>query len=454
MEAPLISARRALFHLVLGCVSVLSVPCVVAAQKPSPLIVISVDGMKPEYATQAKEHGLKLPELDSFLTHGTYAEGVIGVIPTVTYPSHTTLITGVNPAEHGIYDNTIFDPLREHPNTWYWYFSAIKSETLYQAADKAGLMTAAVGWPVTVGAPIDYNIAEYTESENAPKPTAAQFHPADILARIGYTPTKGSDPDDRATAESIAILRHYKPTLLLIHLTQLDHEEHGYGPFSPEADATIERIDGQVKQIEDAAMALDPKTRIVIVSDHGFMAVDHNMNLNVLLAQAGLIHLAAPAAGQKGPKVTSWEAEAWPAGGDTAVMLRDPHDTATLRKVQAVLDVAEANPDYKITQVLDHDALIKLGGFPEASFLVDFKDGMEAGNALSGAVVTPAPVKGMHGFLPTNPQMRSTFMAKGSGIAEGRDLHVIQMLQIAPTLAKMLDVTLPVAKAAPLPVKP
>ena len=74
------------------------------------------------------------PPLRTYLTQGTYAEGVIGVVPTVTYPSHTTLVTGVWPAEHGIVDNTTFDPLGKHPGEWYWNFKDIKVPTLYTVA--------------------------------------------------------------------------------------------------------------------------------------------------------------------------------------------------------------------------------------------------------------------------------------------------------------------------------
>src|ERR1700761_5721758 len=80
------------------------------AQKPH-VLMISLDGMKPEYVTHADEHNLKIPVLRKFLTQGAYAEGVVGVIPTVTYPSHTTMVTGVWPAEHGILANTLFDPM-------------------------------------------------------------------------------------------------------------------------------------------------------------------------------------------------------------------------------------------------------------------------------------------------------------------------------------------------------
>src|SRR5271154_1350615 len=82
------------------------------AQEKTPVVVmVSVDGMRPDYITHADEHGAKIPNLRRFMTEGTYAEGVQGVVPTVTYPSHTTLVTGVWPAKHGIYANTTFDPL-------------------------------------------------------------------------------------------------------------------------------------------------------------------------------------------------------------------------------------------------------------------------------------------------------------------------------------------------------
>src|ERR1700685_1630616 len=78
------------------------------------LVVISVDGLRPDYVTQADAHGAKIPNLRRFLKQGTYADGVQGVVPTVTYPSHTTLMTGVWPAKHGIYANTTFDPLQKN----------------------------------------------------------------------------------------------------------------------------------------------------------------------------------------------------------------------------------------------------------------------------------------------------------------------------------------------------
>lgn len=423
-----------------------------AAQKPAPLVIISLDGMRPDYITHADEHGIKAPTLRSFLTEGTYAEGVIGVIPTITYASHTTIITGVWPNEHGIYTNVTFDPLRQHPNQWYFYSNAIKVETLYQAADKAGLKTGAVAWPVSIGAPIDYNIAEFAQSEQTDNPNGSPYNPPDILAQLGIEKIPGEDADVRRTRQAVGIITKFKPTLMLIHLVNLDHDEHSHGPFSPQANATLETLDSQVAQIIRAALAVDPATRIAIVSDHGFVSVEHHVNLNALFAQEGLIQTGAAKPPSKALTVTSWTAQAWPSGGVAAIVLRDPNDKATLAKVKALLDKARANPEYGIATVLDAEGLHKRGGFATASFLVDFKDGYAIGNKLAGPIVEDASGTGTHGYLPSHPDLQSTFMIKGKGIAAARDLHVIDMRQLAPTFANLLHVTLPAAKEPALNV--
>jgi predicted AlkP superfamily pyrophosphatase or phosphodiesterase len=123
----------------------------VGPSRAGSVLMISVDGLSPEYVLKADAHGLKIPTLRRFLTEGTYAEGVIGVVPSVTYPSHTTLITGVWPSEHGIDANVAFEPLVT-VETWNWYAQDIKVPTLWDAAARAGISTASVSWPVSVGA--------------------------------------------------------------------------------------------------------------------------------------------------------------------------------------------------------------------------------------------------------------------------------------------------------------
>jgi predicted AlkP superfamily pyrophosphatase or phosphodiesterase len=138
-------------------------PPLLAQQGPAPVILLSVYGLRPAAVLQAQQHGLRVPVLRSFVEQGTYADGVVGVLPTLTYPSHTTLVTGVSPATHGIYSNTTFDPLFQNQVGWHWYAEDEHAPTLWAAAHQRGLLTASMNWPVTVDAPgLDWNLPEFS----------------------------------------------------------------------------------------------------------------------------------------------------------------------------------------------------------------------------------------------------------------------------------------------------
>ena len=123
------------------------------------VVIVSIDGLQPSaYTTPGPS---KAPALRRLAQSGAFAEGVIGVTPTVTYPSHTTIVTGVLPAVHGIYNNRIFDPENTSNGSWYWYARDIKVPTLAGILKTRGMKTAAVSWPATVGADIDYLVPEF-----------------------------------------------------------------------------------------------------------------------------------------------------------------------------------------------------------------------------------------------------------------------------------------------------
>ena len=423
------------------------------AQKPH-VVMISLDGMKPEYVTHAREHQLHLPVLERFLTEGTYAQGVVGVIPTVTYPSHTTMITGLWPAQHGIVSNTTFDPLEQHPGEWYWYFRYLKAPTLYQVARQAGLTTAAVSWPVTVDAPIDYLIAEFPQSEKTDVPQGQLVKPVNLKDTIGVTLPANATQDERKTAWSIGIINTFNPNYMLVHLAALDHAEHEHSPFSEQANEAVQQLDRQVGQIMDAELKKNADAKIVIVSDHGFVRVDHHVLLNNLLAKAGLMKLRQGTVLKGTSPIESWQASAWNSGGTAAIMLHHPADAAAKAKVKTLLDSLAADPQYGINKVLTHEEVVKRGGYPDCAFLVDFKPGWAAANGVHGAAIQDAPSTGTHGYLPDRPELRSALMMQGAGVAKARDLGVIDMRQIAPTVAEMLGVSLPRAKMKPVHYQP
>jgi len=441
-------------RIVLSWSAILLIACALwvptSAQKKNtvPVVLLSIDGLKPDYIIEADKHGLKIPNLRRLFADGAHASGVTGVLPTVTYPSHTTMITGVAPAKHGIYYNTTFDPFGKNMDGWYWYAEDIKAPTLWDATAKAGFVTASVDWPANVSANVTYNIAQYwrTSTPDDLKLIRALSTPgllAEAERAVGPY-AEGNDytvPGDKRRAAFIAyVLETKKPRFITCYFGALDTDEHASGPYSAKAFETLEAIDALVGQVRQAAeKAGGGHAVLCVVSDHGFARTSNVLRLNVALHEAGLIQL------DDKRKVKSWQAAAWGGGGTSAVMLQVPHDAATLQKVRDVLQRLAADPANGILRILDNAAARRLGGFPDAAFVVCAKPGYTISGSLDGAITQSIKPGGTHGYLPELTEMDSSFFIAGPGIRAARDLGRIDMRDIAPTLARLLDVKLPTA---------
>ena len=423
------------------------------AQTPAsrpPILMISVDGMRPDYVTQADAHKLHIPVLRSFLKNGMYADGVIGVVPTVTFPSHATLVTGVWPDQHGIYNNTRFDPLNKNKDAWYWYGSDFKVPTLWHAAAQAGIVTASVFWPTTTNAnDIDYLVPAYpTQLPQDSNLIEALARPIGYLNKIEqqagkfYILESVLDFDELLGRTSAAIIRDAKPGFMTVHLVSLDHYQHLTGPFSPESDRAMETTDRIIGSMVDAERANNPKAIILVVSDHGFAATHTSVNLLIPFVKAGLIQIRnTPPSNQW--TVVSWKATLWNSGGSAYVLLHDPNDEQTKAAVKSLLDQLQKDPRNGISRILTHDEIVAAGGDPGAAFLVDWNPGFGAGGKLEGDILTPIPGTGNHGYLPTHPELQSSFFAIGDGTIHPCDLGTIDMRQIAPTVAELMGASLP-----------
>lgn len=415
----------------------------------SPVLLISLDGLRPGDISDAKARGMNLPVLSGLRAEGASAQGVVGVLPTLTYPSHTTLVTGVSPGRHGVVNNLTFDPEQKNQGGWYWYTSDVKVPTLWQAAHAAGLSTANVHWPVTVGATgIDENLPQIWRAgtEDDRKLLTALATPglvARLERRVGARYPQGIDETVEGDAQRVAFaeaLLADKPQFTTVYLAGIDHTEHHDGPDSAAAKAAIEATDALVGRLVRAARAAMPDVTVVVVSDHGFLPVSTDINLFKPFIDAGLITLDA-----KG-QVTGWQAMPWIAGGTAAIRLARPDDAALLAKVRGVLAAMAADPAYKIASVLDRSAIAKAGGDGEASFLVAMQPGTETGRDPAAPIAKPSIYKGMHGYVPWDPAMRSTLIVAGPGIAKGKDLGVVDMRAIAPSIARRLGASLPSAE--------
>jgi predicted AlkP superfamily pyrophosphatase or phosphodiesterase len=425
------------------------------ASHAAPVLVVSIDGLRPGDVLEADKRGLKIPNLRQLAATGASATGVHNALPTVTYPNHTTLITGVWPVRHGIANNPAFDPLRKNMDGWYWYARDIKVTTLWDAVHASGGKVASLSWPVSVGAgAIDYNVPEYWRAKI----------PEDLkLVRALSTPGL-VDELEKATGLSLAqvdgetvqvdlgraryaaaLIAGKHPQFTTVHLRGLDHIEHLFGPGSPEANAALEQLDAGVGDLVAAARKAEPGLTVAIVSDHGFAPVVHDVNLIAPFVQAGLIGLDA-----SGTKVTSWLAEPW-GSASAAIVLAHPEDAALKAKVTALLTDLATRPELGIDHIADADEIARLGGTPDASFWIDFKPGYEMGLNPAAPPVSAGSVKGTHGYFPTHPEMRATFILQGPGI-KSQTLGEIDMRDIAPTLAKILRVQLPSSDGKPLAI--
>lgn len=400
------------------------------------VVVISVDGMRGSVLS-TPHPDLKIPNLRRLMAEGSYAEAVEAIYPSVTYPCHTTIVTGRVPAEHGIYTNLSSRQPGKNPRDWFWFANAIKAPTLWDEARRERLTTASVAWPVTVGAAIDWDVPEIWNPEKParadPVYLARFMNPItsiEVLAALGM-PKAGPDLDDPRTRVALYFLEKHKPNLLLVHFEDVDDAEHGNGPDSPQAAAAVEKIDAHVGEIlagiKQAGM--EETTDVFVVSDHGFMNVHRFVAPNVLLENAGLLttHWGAINGGRVGTVSNGGSFFIyWPAGED----LRSEVDAALKPLREQGL----------VWSVFDHQALLDMGADPEAQLALEAPDGTEYTNDSNGPLAHDVKDSGTHGYLPYRKGMEASFVAWGPGIRQGLDLHRIRMTAVGPTILKAMGI--------------
>lgn len=409
------------------------------------VIVISIDGMMAEAYNDPDRHGLKLPTLRRMVAEGVSASGVESIFPSVTYPAHTTLVTGAPPGVHGIGSNREPDPLDRNDGGWRWYAEDIAVPTLWQEVERAGKHAAIVQWPVTVGGAATFTVPEYWRAgtPDDQKLQRALATPGLLEAIEREHPTLWQEltppnvHDEAQFAIASYLATHEDPALTLVHVWQTDDAQHDHGPWSPEAIAALEHTDGLLGGLLATLEASPdwPRTVLVVVSDHGFAPITQEIRLNALFAKAGLVTLDDAGKPQRA-RVTST-----PNGGVAMIYVDGDADRPTVAALVA------AQPG--VARVLDAAQIAALGGDRRAAFAAVAEPGYGFGDTRSGEVVVPAKSRGTHGWPPQEPAMAASFLAIGPRVAP-RKLGAIRMIDIAPTLAAWLGVPLSGATGAPI----
>lgn len=420
---------------------VLLLGLVAAPAWAGPVLLISLDGLRP---ADVLDHA-ELPALHALQREGVWASGVRGVWPALTYPSHATLVTGAAPRVHGIGGNQAFDPTGDNAEGWMWYAQDLAADSLWSAARRAGLKTAALNWPVTVGAGIDFNLPQLwrARTEEDRKLEAAVSTPglrARLEAATGQPYPLGSDGSCAADAvrasHAAALIEAERPDLTALHLECLDHLEHDFGPGSPQARAGLAQLDAMLKGLIARARQAQRGLSVVVVSDHGFAPVHTAINLARAFRDAGLSGTA------------QWRAAPWEMSGSAAVVLQGGADPATRKAVRRLLTRLAADRRLGIKRIAEQDEIASLGGTNRAAFWVLFRPGFSAGGYSDGPLVQRSELKGTHGYRGEDPAMQAVLIAAGPAITP-RALGPVDMRSVAPVIAEMLGVQLHDAQLPP-----
>jgi predicted AlkP superfamily pyrophosphatase or phosphodiesterase len=401
----------------------------------SRLVVLSVDGLRADLVRRPDDFKLKIPALRKLIKEGASAEGVESIFPSTTYPAHTTLVTGVPPRVHGIYSHLDSRDPSATARAWHWFAQAIKVPTLWDAACDAGLKTASIGWPVSAGAAIDYNIPEIWDPAD-PDPyqsyeAAAENSTPGLFEEVKNS-LQGLTPDathDRLRTEAALYLwQHYHPDLLLIHLVVYDEMAHHLGPFSPQAVAALEQTDIEIARVRKA---VGERVTFVVLSDHGFVSVEKEVAPQVALEEEGLFGRNAAGA------LKLKKLGAIHAGGSFAIYwLKAPAPQDRRALARAVGRICETGA---VAEVVDRKKLRALGADPDAELILDAAQGYYFSDRADGPLVRDSiDDRGAHGHLPSQAGLDACFIAVGPSIKKGKALGRVSLTQVAPTLARVL----------------
>ena len=414
------------------------------------LIVISFDCLSALDFPMLEE----LPHFRELLENASICRNVETVYPSVTYPCHTSIVTGNYPNRHGVVANTLLQPGRESPD-WYWHRRHVKGTTLYDEAKKAGMSTAALLWPVTAKAKIDYHMPEIF----ANRPWHHQIpvsllngsvrYQLDMHKRFGHLRNGLAQPqlDDFVTASVVQTIKTKKPNLMLIHLVDLDAQRHQHGFSSDEAHDAIRRHGARLGKIVGALKesGIYERSTIIALGDHS--ALDHTkvVKLNVLFKENGLIEL------NKNGKVKNWKAYCRGNDGSAYIYLKDREDVGTKERVKALLHSLTVDEKNGVEFVLDGEEAGHRGADEQAAFMIEARRGYYFTEHLDDEYIdlitaedveTGKYTRASHGYSPEKEQYKTIFIATGKGIKPNVDIESMKLIDEGPTFAHLLGLNL------------
>jgi predicted AlkP superfamily pyrophosphatase or phosphodiesterase len=361
------------------------------------VVLVSLDGFRFDYA---KKYGAK--HLLAIAAKGaSVPDGMIPAYPSLTFPNHYTLVTGLYPEHHGIVGNSFYDPTRKERYSYTdpktnsdgsWYGGT----PLWSLAEKQGMRSACFFWPGSEAEIAGERPSYYLHFDN-------QF------------------PDEKRIDQVIAWLKlppEQRPHFITLYYSNVDHAGHEFGPDSPQTAEAVKHVDELMGTLEKDLTALHLPLDLVIVSDHGMERIEGGwMDLDKYAPLDGFVTVGA--------------------------YLYAPSEEAAHTAYQKL---KAADAAYMVYRRANVPAELHFNSSPREGDPVIVARGPYAirAHAPSAGQEDRAPTAGSHGFDPfMMPNMKAVFYAEGPDIRAGVKLQPFENVNVYPLLVKILGLESP-----------
>ena len=396
----LLASRLLLLLAVLlaGCATQTSPrPDTTEATRPTPLLLISIDGFRADYI----DRGLS-PTLAALAANGVRARAMQPSFPSLTFPNHYTLVTGLYPDHHGIVNNTMYDSTlgrfslgrRAAVSDGRWW---AEGEPLWVTADKAGLQTATMFWPGSEAEIHGYRPDHWLPFEGSMSPDAR------VDQLLEWMDLRGAR----------------RPAFMTLYFDDVDHAGHVHGPDSPEVNASIRTVDRALSRLFDELRRRGQfdTTNIIVVSDHGmaYVAPEHTILMDKVI-DLDKVHVVAM--------------------GILAGFNLKPEYAATARE-----KLLATHPHMRCWDRQGIPARFHYGNnprVPEISCLAD--TGWRISSSSYMAARNAPPGLGEHGYDNSDPRMRAMFIAHGPAFRRGVLVDEFPNVDVYPLMTHLLGI--------------
>ena len=362
------------------------------SQKKPYVILISIDGLRSDFVEK-----FNAKSLQAYGKSGVVADYMTSAFPSLTFPNHYSIVTGLYPAHHGLVDNTFFDEKANATYTMsnkkmvadpYWYGGT----PLWVLAEKQQMVTASFYW-VASEAPIENTKPTYFYNYN---------DKIKIETRIAQV------------KEWLSLPAKTRPHLITFYMPDVDDAAHNFGPNSKEAEAAVQYIDNVIKQMNAAISGLNLPVNFVLVSDHGMALVNSQtpMRLPKAVDPAKFYIPSGSALLQLYAKDSSVIVPTYNA------LLKEANGYDVYLKENTPKDFHYNKTDDRFNRIGDIILVAKL----PYTF------------SLSGRPSSP----GKHGYDPRLPEMRASFLAWGPAFKSGKKIKGFENVHVYPMIAKIL----------------